>query len=160
MQHSGPRSYYDEYVRRKGTSKITLHDPPSLLTDRGAYVNFLEVQLERVSAACLGVQAYDQRFNDMQNLIVHLEDRIASTTRLLALSQQCSEVSYTIFRLSILIYMIICTNPKEFQSETQRKLESMESRFQNSHRATAEVIDGIRIKARQSENSANEMQER
>lgn len=60
MIFSGPRSYYDEYVRKSGTQRI-LSDPASLLTDRGAYVNFLEVQLERVSAACLGVQAYDGR---------------------------------------------------------------------------------------------------
>jgi len=38
-------SYYDDYIRKKGASR-TLADPPSLLTDRGAYVNFLEVQLE------------------------------------------------------------------------------------------------------------------
>ena len=88
---SGPKSYYDDYLRKQGTGR-TLADPPSLLTDRGAYVNFLEVQLERVSAACLGVQSYDQRFNDMQGLIVSLEQRCGQTTRLLALSQQCIEV--------------------------------------------------------------------
>ena len=91
MLQSGSKSYYDDYIRKKGSSRI-LHDPPSLLTDRGAYVNFLEVQLERVSAACLGVQSYDQRFNDMQSLIVHVEERVAGTTKLLALTQQCSEV--------------------------------------------------------------------
>lgn len=83
-------SYYDEYMRKKGTDRV-LHDPPALLTDRGAYVNFLEVQLERVSAACLGVQAYEQRFNDMQALIVALEQRCGTTTRMLGLSQQCTE---------------------------------------------------------------------
>ena len=86
---SGSSSYYDDYVRKKGTGRI-INDPPSLLTDRGAYVNFLEVQLERVSAACLGVQAYDQRFNDMQQLIVTLEQRCGSTTRLVGLAQQCT----------------------------------------------------------------------
>ena len=85
-------SYYDDYTRKKGSIR-TLTDPPSLLTDRGAYVNFLEVQLERVSAACLGVQSYDDRFNDMQGLIVALEQRCASTTKLVGLAQQCTEVS-------------------------------------------------------------------
>jgi hypothetical protein len=92
MMLAGPRSYYDEYVRKQGTGR-TLNDPPSLLTDRGAYINFLEVQLERVSAACLGVQAYEQRFNDMQGLIVALDQRCTQTTRLIALAQQCTEVS-------------------------------------------------------------------
>lgn len=49
-----------------------------------------QVQLERISAACLGVQAYDDRFNDMQKLIVGLEQRCANTTRLTALAQQCT----------------------------------------------------------------------
>ena len=92
MIFSGPKSYYDEYVRKSGTQR-TLTDPSSLLTDRGAYVNFLEVQLERVSAACLGVQAYDQRFNDMQNLIVALEQRCDTTNKLLGLVQQSVEES-------------------------------------------------------------------
>ena len=92
MIFSGPKSYYDEYVRKSGTQR-TLTDPSSLLTDRGAYVNFLEVQLERVSAACLGVQAYDQRFNDMQNLIVALEQRCDTTNKLLGLVQQSVEGS-------------------------------------------------------------------
>ena len=90
MLLSGSKSYYDDFVRKKDMSQ-TLHDPPSLLTDRGAYMNFLEVQLERVSAACLGVQAYDDRFNDMQNLIVSLDKKCASTARLVSIAQQCTE---------------------------------------------------------------------
>lgn len=90
MIFSGPRSYYDEYVRKSGTQRI-LSDSSSLLTDRGAYVNFLETQLERVSAACLGVQAYEGRFDDMQNLIVALEQRCGTTTKLLSLVQQSTE---------------------------------------------------------------------
>jgi hypothetical protein len=88
---TGSKSYYDDYVRKQGHLK-PINDPSSLQNDRGAYVNFLEVQLERVSAACLGVQSYDQRFNDMQGLLVALEQKCAQTTRLLALSQQCIEV--------------------------------------------------------------------
>ena len=71
MLFSGASSYYDGYVRKNDTNR-TLNDPPSLLTDRGAYVNYLEVQLERISAALLGVQAYDQRFCDMQSLLWRL----------------------------------------------------------------------------------------
>lgn len=92
MLQSGPKSYYDEYLRKKGSNRIS-SDPPSLLTDRGAYVNFLEVQLERVSSACLGVQAYDERFNDMQALIVAIDNRCNATTKLVSLAQNCAEVS-------------------------------------------------------------------
>eukprot|EP01039_Chlorochromonas_danica_P001120 gene1120-1223_t len=90
MLLSGSRSYYDEYLRKKGTGR-TLHDPASLLTDRGAYVNFLEVQLERVSAACLSVQAFEERFDDLQTMLQTVEQRCASTTKLVSLAQQCTE---------------------------------------------------------------------
>lgn len=90
MYFSGPSAYYSEYMR-KGRGGGTLHDPPSLLTDRGAYVNFLEVQLERVSAACLGVSAYDDRFTDMQRLVVGQEERLQHNTKLLGLSQAAAE---------------------------------------------------------------------
>lgn len=72
--------------------RITAYDPPSqLLTDRGAYLNFLEVQLERVSAACLGVEAYDGRLSDIQGVLTSLEERSNNATRLVSLSQQCVE---------------------------------------------------------------------
>jgi hypothetical protein len=88
---SGSRSYYEEYLRKKDTERA-FAKPPALLTDRNAYINFLEVQLERVSAACFAVQSYEDRFNDMQGLIVSLDERCASTAKLVALAQQCTEV--------------------------------------------------------------------
>ena len=88
---SGPKSYYDEYIRKQGTGRTLQEHPSSLITDRGAYVNFLEVQLERVSSACLNAQSYDQRFNDLQELLSGVEQRCGQTTRLLGLAQQCIE---------------------------------------------------------------------
>jgi hypothetical protein len=91
MLYSGQKSSYaDEYQRKKESSR-SLQNPPALLTDRAAYVNFLEVQLERVSTACLTVQSYDDKFTDMQNLFVNLEARCNTTTKLISLAQQCSE---------------------------------------------------------------------
>jgi hypothetical protein len=87
---SSGKGYYEDYLRKQSTERA-LADPPTLLTDRSAYVNFLEVQLERVSAACMNVASYDQRFNDMQGLIVSLEERCATTTKLVSLAQQCTE---------------------------------------------------------------------
>ena len=124
MLLSGPKSYYDDYVRKKDTSR-TLHDPPSLLTDRGAYVNFLEVQLERVSAACLGVQSYDQRFNDMQSLIVSLEQRCASTTRLVGLAQQCTE---------------------ELRNQTEEKIEKISENFKQEHWEVRNIVETMSMR--------------
>mmetsp|Transcript_12969 Transcript_12969/g.19538 ORF Transcript_12969/g.19538 Transcript_12969/m.19538 type:complete len:869 (-) Transcript_12969:126-2732(-) len=132
---SGPKSYFDDYVRKKDT-KRTLNDPPSLLTDRGAYVNFLEVQLERVSAACLGVQSYEQRFSDMQNLIVSLEQRCASTTRLVGLAQQCTEElrNRTEEKLDK-----ICDETKAEHWETRKVMEAMSARIAAVEFAVAEI---------------------
>ena len=91
MLASGPKSYYEDYVRKKDSERA-LTKPPALLTDRNAYINFLEVQLERVSAACFAVQSYEDRFNDMQGLIVSLDERCNNTTRLISIAQQGTEV--------------------------------------------------------------------
>jgi hypothetical protein len=90
MLSSGPKSYYDDYVRKKDTERA-FAKPPALLTDRNAYINFLEVQLERVSAACFSAHGHETRFNDMQGLIVSLDERCNNTSRFIALAQQSTE---------------------------------------------------------------------
>ncbi len=90
MQEPTRKGYYEDYLRKVNTDR-SMPPTSSLLTDRSSYVNFLEVQLERVSAACMNVNSYDQRFNDMQNLIVALEERCANTTKLVSLAQKCTE---------------------------------------------------------------------
>ena len=40
------KGYYEDYLRKQSLDRA-LADPPTLLTDRSAYVNFLEVQLEQ-----------------------------------------------------------------------------------------------------------------
>ena len=57
-QHSG--SYYEDYRRTKGTKDAKLQNQ-RLLTDRAAYISFLEVQLERVLAACMTTQGFSGR---------------------------------------------------------------------------------------------------
>jgi hypothetical protein len=97
---SGPKtSYYEEYMRKRDSDR-SLPPTSHVLTDRNSYVNFLEVQLERVSAACLGVQAYDGRFNDMQALLVSMEHRVTQATRLVALAQKCTEVCIRVARVA------------------------------------------------------------
>jgi len=90
MMLSGQKGYYEDYLRKQsGDTKS--RETPALLSDRTAYVNFLETQLERVSAACLSVSTYDQKFKDMQTLIVDMEERTATNTKLIGMAQQCTE---------------------------------------------------------------------
>lgn len=92
MMFSGSQSYYDQHRHTKGIDNIIREQSPSLkqnlLTDRGAYLNYLEVQLERVASACLSVQAYDDRFNDMQSLIVSLDQKVRTLNKMAVLSQE------------------------------------------------------------------------
>lgn len=58
----GHRSYREAFSRRRNLTPEVLTGE-NLLTDRGAYLNFLEVQLERVSAACLVAQNVGARID-------------------------------------------------------------------------------------------------
>lgn len=60
FQRSG--SYYEDFRRTKGVPSSEPSDPKRLLTDRSAYISYLEVQLERVSTACLSVQGFRYGF--------------------------------------------------------------------------------------------------
>jgi hypothetical protein len=46
--------------------------------------------LERVSAACLGVQGYDDKINDLHTYITSLEQRCMNNTKLVDIAQQCT----------------------------------------------------------------------
>ena len=52
-----------------------------LLTDRSAYLTFLESQLERVSATCLTVVGFQSRLESLQGQVVGLEAAQANNSR-------------------------------------------------------------------------------
>lgn len=71
----GHRSYYEAFARRRNlTPDVLARD--NLLTDRGAYLNFLEVQLERVSAACLATQDLGARIERFAAQTSAVEDKV------------------------------------------------------------------------------------
>lgn len=102
--HSG--SYYDEYRKMKGLgpSRAPGGGGPGdasrgphggststdvraglvserLLTDRASYISFLEVQLERVSAACITTQGFDERLEDLAGTVVAMEEKLRNLAR-------------------------------------------------------------------------------
>ncbi|CEG36352.1 uncharacterized protein PHALS_02442 [Plasmopara halstedii] len=65
-QSSG--SYYNDYMRSNAMLKhCGEQNAKKLLTDRNAYISFLEVQLERVSAACLTSQTFEKRLAEIES---------------------------------------------------------------------------------------------
>jgi len=47
-----------------------------LLTDRAAYIAYLESQLERVSAACLTVQSFDERLESVTSSTHLVQEKV------------------------------------------------------------------------------------
>ena len=62
-----------------------------MLTDRSAYLSFLEVQLERVSAASLTSTAFAERIEQLQAQLLNNDEKSTNVTRLVRLTQQYSE---------------------------------------------------------------------
>ena len=54
-------------------------------------MTYLEAQLERITSACLTVQGYNDRMDQMTGQITSVEERIVNLTRLIKLLQSSSE---------------------------------------------------------------------
>lgn len=65
-----------------------LPSPDRLLTDRSSYISYLESQLERVSAACLTVQSFDERLEAAVSGVRVLEEKVLNLARLVSCTQQ------------------------------------------------------------------------
>ncbi|KAF0689132.1 Aste57867_19404 [Aphanomyces stellatus] len=70
------------------SGKQAVEDTKKLLTDRGAYISFLEIQLERVSAACLHTQSLESQIHDMHVQLEATDAKITTVTKLLKMHQQ------------------------------------------------------------------------
>ncbi|KAK1940415.1 hypothetical protein P3T76_007866 [Phytophthora citrophthora] len=88
----GSGSYYDDYMR---SNAILKHcgdkDTKKLLTDRSAYISFLEVQLERVSAACLTTQTFEKRLAELESSQVANDQKVGSLSKVFRLNQEYVE---------------------------------------------------------------------
>eukprot|EP00742_Colponemidia_sp_Colp-10_P009356 GILJ01010194.1.p1 GENE.GILJ01010194.1~~GILJ01010194.1.p1 ORF type:complete len:640 (+),score=99.16 GILJ01010194.1:66-1922(+) len=78
--------FYDSYSKKFRLNQ-TQGERQRLLTDRSAYIAFLEVQLERVTASCLTVQGFSERIEQVQSHVNTVEEKISNMTRLLKLLQ-------------------------------------------------------------------------
>ena len=95
MAAEGGGSYYESFRRKDrqaadsnyskgngvGNDRSGGGGNKSLMTDRSAYLGFLEVQLERVSTACLTAQGLDARMGEMAEHSLAQEERIANLTK-------------------------------------------------------------------------------
>jgi hypothetical protein len=85
-------SYYEDYMRSNAMLKHGGdRNTKQLLTDRNAYISFLEVQLERVSAACLSAQTFEKRLAELEASQVANEQKISSLSKVFRLNQEYME---------------------------------------------------------------------
>lgn len=72
----GHRSYFEAFQRKNNVAVDVLRRE-NALTDRSAYLNFLEIQLERVSAACLASQDFGNRIDEFAARAAAGEEKVS-----------------------------------------------------------------------------------
>ncbi|KAF4032329.1 hypothetical protein GN244_ATG15792 [Phytophthora infestans] len=88
----GSGSYYDDYMRSNALLKhCNEKNTKKLLTDRNAYISFLEVQLERVSAACLSTQTFEKRLVELESSQMSNDQKLGSLSKVFRLNQEYVE---------------------------------------------------------------------
>ena len=81
--------YWDKYSKRGKTDSSV--EAKQHMTDREAYISFLEVQLERVTQSVLVTQGFSDRIEQLQGQVNTVEDKILNVTRLVKLQQNYVE---------------------------------------------------------------------
>lgn len=86
-------SYYQEYKRHhsKQHQNNISSCKSKLMTDRTSYMAFLEVELERVSAACMTVQAYHERLQQISTVQQEYDGKLKQFSRALKLTSNVVE---------------------------------------------------------------------
>ncbi|KAL4118257.1 hypothetical protein PRIC2_010583 [Phytophthora ramorum] len=92
MAQGSSGSYYDDYMRSNAMLKhCGEKNTKKLLTDRNAYISFLEVQLERVSAACLTTQTFERRLSELESTQLANDQKVGSLSKVFRLNQEYVE---------------------------------------------------------------------
>ncbi|OMJ82175.1 hypothetical protein SteCoe_17194 [Stentor coeruleus] len=83
--------YWDKYRERYRSDSVEKPDAAKLMTDKQAYISFLEVQLERVTQTVLATQGFNDRIEALQTQVNSSEEKIINLTRLVKLQQTYAE---------------------------------------------------------------------
>jgi hypothetical protein len=83
--------YWDKYRERHRSESVEKPDVNKLMTDKQAYISFLEVQLERVTQSVLTTQGFSDRIESIQSQLNSSDEKIINLTRLIKLQQSYAE---------------------------------------------------------------------
>ncbi|CAD7953451.1 unnamed protein product [Amoebophrya sp. A25] len=115
--------------RGGGEARLDKAEKNRLLTDRAAYLNFLEVQLERVSSSCLTVQGFSERIEQVQTQVNGMEEKVLNCGRLIKLMQQYNE---EVNRVAENIKVRVNEMNEDIEVRTNEKLEQLLQKVESS----------------------------
>lgn len=143
-QRSG--SYYDDYMRSNAMLKhCGEKNAKKLLTDRNAYISFLEVQLERVSAACLTSQTFEKRLAGLESTQNATDQKLESLSKVFRLNQEYVEQTSQQARSELAGHaakMDSCMN--EISAELMRqqpRMATLEEQFQHCQEYLPRLVE-------------------
>ncbi|OWZ14901.1 hypothetical protein PHMEG_00011548 [Phytophthora megakarya] len=130
----GAGSYYDDYMRSNAMLKhCSEKNAKKLLTDRNAYISFLEVQLERVSTACLTTQAFEKRLAALENAQVANDQKLGSLSKVFRLNQEYVEQTSQQAQTELAAYTAkVDAWMEKFSAELERqqpRMDTLEEQF-------------------------------
>jgi len=84
------KSYIDRFARSKSTKRDTSADI-KLNTDKEAYTQFLEIQLERISQAILHVDTFNDKLETVCAQVNSFEEKLNNSNKLVKLLQSFAD---------------------------------------------------------------------
>ena len=119
-------SYAEQYKRMRGVNTEDLAKQ-NLMTDRSAYLTFLETQLQRVSASCLTVVSFQDRMLDVESQTIDMEQRLSNGLRRLKLQLPSEEqVEEKTSELEAMQAMITTMGQRLENLENERKEDKLQ----------------------------------
>lgn len=84
-------SYFEDFLRKKGITAPIHLERDKLISDRAAYISYLESTIERLAFACMTVEDADSRMAAQDMQISALQSSVESLTAMITGAQSYSE---------------------------------------------------------------------
>eukprot|EP00762_Andalucia_godoyi_P007269 ANDGO_08068.mRNA.1 hypothetical protein PPTG_07415 len=112
-------SYYDEFTKKQ----VARADPKRLMTDKNAYIAYLEVQMERVTKALSSVRDYDERLGS-------IDEKVSGLAKLVKMSQGMTDSVHSEIKSDLASVRETVARTVDPESVSV-KIASSESRFRS-----------------------------
>lgn len=130
------KSYLERFNKSK-TSKRDVSADAKLSTEKETYVQFLEVQLERISSALVQIDAYNEKLETTNHQVSDMDDKISNMNKLVKLLQSFSEGQVRIIESivpsdvykNLLVYRYHFYRKYKFQNSKHIQFQSSDSRI-------------------------------